>query len=238
MKERIITEIRQILQDNIDEKTLKSSGRFFKEGEKALVYGVGMKEVSKIGKEFYKQIQDNSKNEIFEICEELWRSKYFEEAVIACIFTESLNKKYEPSDFKIFEHWVKEYVNNWADCDTLCNHTVGTFVIMYPEYVNKLKDWASSPNRWVRRASAVSLIIPARKGMFLKDIFEISNILLLDKDDMVQKGYGWMLKVASETYQKEVFDYVMSKKEIMPRTALRYSIEKMPQELRVKAMEK
>jgi 3-methyladenine DNA glycosylase AlkD len=101
-----------------------------------------------------------------------------------------------------------------------------------------LKDWAKSPNRWVRRASAVSLIIPARKGMFLKDIFEIADILLLDKDDMVQKGYGWMLKATSETYQKEVFDYVMSKKEIMPRTALRYAIEKVPQELRVEAMKK
>jgi 3-methyladenine DNA glycosylase AlkD len=115
---------------------------------------------------------------------------------------------------------------------------------MYPEYVNELKNWAKSQNRWVKRASAVSLIISARKGMFLKDIFEIVDILLLDKDDMVQKGYGWMLKAASETYhksdtyQKEVFDYVMSKKAIMPRTALRYAIEKMLLELRVEAMKK
>ena len=244
MTEKVVTEIRQVLKECSDEKTLKSSSRFFKEGEEALVYGVGMKEIGKIGKEFYKQIQDNSKKEIFEICEELWKSKYLEEAVIACIFSESLHKKYEPSDFKIFEHWIKKYVNNWADCDTLCNHTVGIFVMMYPEYVNELKNWAKSSNRWVKRASAVSLIIPARKGMFLKDIFEIADILLLDKDDMVQKGYGWMLKAASETYrksdtyQKAVFDYVISKKAVMPRTALRYAIEKMPQELKIEAMKK
>ncbi len=244
MKEKTVTEIRQVLQDCVDEKTLQSSSRFFKKGEQALVYGVGMKEVGKIGKEFYKQIQDSTKQEIFNICEELWKSKYLEEAVIACIFSEALHKKYEPSDFEIFEHWIKEYVNNWADCDTLCNHTVGTFLMMYPEYVNELKNWAKSHSRWVKRASAVSLIIPARKGMFLEDIFEIADILLLDKDDMVQKGYGWMLKAASETYQKSdtyqkaVFDYVMSKKSVMPRTALRYAIEKMPQELRVEAMKK
>jgi 3-methyladenine DNA glycosylase AlkD len=74
--------------------------------------------------------------------------------------------------------------------------------------------------------------------MFLRDIFEIAGILLLDKDDMAQKGYGWMLKAASKAYQKEVFNYVVSKKAIMPRTALRYAIEKMPQELKAEAMRK
>jgi 3-methyladenine DNA glycosylase AlkD len=53
---------------------------------------------------------------------------------------------------------------------------------------------------------------------------------------MVQKGYGWMLKAASQAHQKEVFDYVISKKKTMPRTAFRYAIEKMPVELRAIAM--
>jgi len=60
----------------------------------------------------------------------------------------------------------------------------------------------------------------------------------LDGDDLVQKGYGWMLKAASEAHQEEVYDYVMKNKAKMPRTALRYSIEKMPDALRKKAMEK
>ena len=90
----------------------------------------------------------------------------------------------------------------------------------------------------MRRASAVSLIVPAKKGMFLQDVFEIADIMLLDKDDMVQKGYGWMLKVASHLHQKEVFDYVINKKSVMPRTSLRYAIEKMPEELKKKAMAK
>jgi len=82
------------------------------------------------------------------------------------------------------------------------------------------------------------LIIPARKGLFLDDVFEIADTLLLDTDDMVQKGYGWMLKVASNMHEKEVFDYVMKHKANMPRTALRYAIEKMPKELKAEAMKK
>jgi len=134
------------------------------------------------------------------------------------------------------ERWLKSYVSNWASCDTLCNHTIGTFLEMYPACVSELKKWAKSKNRWMKRASAVSLIIPARKGKFIKDIFEIADILLVDRDDLVQKGYGLMLKAASQSHQKQVFDYVIKNKEIMPRTALRYAIEKIPQELKKEAM--
>lgn len=234
----IIDNIRKSLIDKIDPKTLASSNRFFKEGEAAKVYGIKMSEISKIGKETFHQIKELPKEEIFSLCEKLWESGYLEESVVACIWAESLHQKYEAIDFKVFNHWVHNYLTNWADCDTLCNHTIGNFVMMYPEYINELKKWASSSNRWVKRASAVTLIIPARKGLFLNDIFEIADILLLDKDDLVQKGYGWMLKAASEAHQEQVFNYVMSKKAVMPRTALRYAIEKMPADLRAEAMKK
>jgi 3-methyladenine DNA glycosylase AlkD len=84
----------------------------------------------------------------------------------------------------------------------------------------------------------VSLIVPAKRGMFLPEIFEIADLMLIDGDDMVQKGYGWMLKEASRKHQAEVFDYVMKWKAKMPRTALRYAIEKMPVEMRRRAMER
>jgi len=127
-------------------------------------------------------------------------------------------------------------VNNWAVCDTLCNHTIGSFIEKYPEYIQDLKRWARADNRWLRRASSVTLILPARSGKYLKEIFEIAGILLLDGDDLVQKGYGWMLKEASKSHSAEVFDYVMKNKKVMPRTALRYAIEKMPVELKKQAM--
>ena len=236
MKDKVLQQIRLALQEKSDAKIAESSKRFFKEGEEAMVYGVKMAEVSKISKEIYKQIKDRSKPEVFEICEEMWKSKYLEEAIVACKLSEYMHKSYEPADFKVFEHWVKDYVSNWADCDTLCNHTIGLCIMMYPKYADELKHWARSSNRWLKRASAVTLIIPARKGMFLGVILEIAQILLLDQDDLVQKGYGWMLKVASQSYQKEVFDFVVSKKAIMPRTALRYAIEKLPIEMRAEAM--
>ncbi len=234
--ENIINDIRSQLIANSSEDIRLSGHRFFKEEIKS--YGVKSADVIKIGKTYFKQIESLQKKDIFKLCEELWKSGYMEESFIACNWSYYIHKKYEPNDFKVFEKWVSTYVNNWASCDTLCNHTVGEFVEMYPNYIEELKRWAKFDNRWMKRAAAVSLIIPARKGLFLNDIFDIANILLLDNDDLVQKGYGWMLKAASQSNQRAVFDYVISKKQIMPRTALRYAIEKMPKDLKDKAMEK
>ncbi len=234
--ENIIDKIRIELQNKSDEKTLASSQNFFK--EKIRFYGVKVPVITAISKEYFKLISTKAKSEILYLCESLWQSGYIEESFIACNWSYVIHKRYEPEDFQVFERWIEKYVNNWASCDTLCNHTIGEFIEMYPEYIVKLKDFARSENRWMRRAAAVSLIIPARKGKFIADIVEIADILLLDKDDLVQKGYGWMLKAASEANQQVIFDYVIRNKTYMPRTSLRYAIEKMPKELKERAMEK
>ncbi len=234
--QKIISEIRKELKANIDEKTKTSAQRFFKEDIQC--YGHKASVVTRISKECFQKIKGENKETIFAICEELFHSGYNEEAWIAAAWADNMHKDFQPGDFKIFERWLEEYIDNWAKCDTLCNHAVGTFIQMYPEYLPKLKKWTTSSNRWMRRAAAVTLILPARKGMFLTDVFEIADALLLDQDDLVQKGYGWMLKEASRRHEKEVFDYVMKNKTIMPRTALRYAIEKMPENLRKRAMQR
>ena len=232
----IVKKIRQELKENADENVKKSGQNFFK--EKVRLYGIRTAVVAKIGREHYKAIKEEDKAKILALCEELWRSGYMEESFIACNWSYFMRKGYEPKDLRVFEKWVNNYVTNWAACDTLCNHTIGAFLEMYPEYLRELKKWAGSKNRWMRRASAVALIIPARHGKFLKDVFEIADILLLDRDDLVQKGYGWMLKAASQAHPKNVFDYIMENKKVMPRTALRYAIEKLPKEMKIKAIAK
>jgi len=232
----IMLEIRKELVNNSDQKTLESSRNFFK--EEIISYGVKSATVIKISKDFFKSIKNKSKEEVFTYCDELWQSNNLEESFIACNWSYSVHKEYQPTDFEVFEKWIRTYVNNWASCDTFCNHTMGEFIEMYPEYLSRLKEMTKSDNRWMRRASAVSLIIPGKKGMFLKDVFEIADMLLTDQDDLVQKGYGWMLKVACQKHEQEVFEYIMQHKSIMPRTALRYAIEKMPSDMKKAAMER
>ncbi|MDO8567651.1 MAG: DNA alkylation repair protein [Dehalococcoidales bacterium] len=232
----MLSAIRRELAGQVDAKTRESSQSFFK--EKATFYGVKTAIVTKIARKYFREVRSLDKRDIFALCEELLRSDYTEEAFIAAEWAYWLNDRYEPGDFAVFESWLSRYINNWAKCDSLCNHAVGRFVERYPQYLANLKSWTRSENRWMRRAAAVTLIIPAKRGQFLNDIFEIADSLMQDRDDIVRKGYGWMLKEASRMHQTEVFDYVLRNNKIMPRTALRYAIEKMPEDLRRKAMAK
>lgn len=232
----IIINLRHELEAAADEKMKEFSQHYFK--EKIVTYGIKNVTVTQIGRKYLKLTKDLDKKEVFALCEELFKSDYIEEGFIAADWAYSRRKEFQPEDFPVFERWIDLYITNWAECDTLCNHTVGDFVKQYPQFIANLKQWARSKNRWVKRASAVTLILPAREGLFLPDIIEIADILLMDKDDMVQKGYGWMLKEASKKHLEEVFEYIMHNKKVMPRTALRYAIEKMPDELKQRAMER
>jgi 3-methyladenine DNA glycosylase AlkD len=233
---RIIEELRSDLVRYSDPEHRKTGERFFR--EEVRIYGVKGPVIHKLTASHFKNMPDHGKETVFGICEMLFESGMMEEAVIACLWSDKVQKQFMISDFDVFDRWVNRYVTNWAVCDTLCNHSVGNLIMKYPVLTGKLKEWARSVNRWVRRASAVSLIIPARRGMFLKEIFEIAEIVLTDGDDMVQKGYGWMLKEASKAHRTEVYDFVLRNRQTMPRTALRYAIEKMPGEMRTEAMKK
>lgn len=105
------------------------------------------------------------------------------------------------------------------------------FVEMFSEYIFRLKEWVESDNRWMRRGAEETLIILARKGLFLDEIKQIASMMMMG-DDMGQKGYGWMLKAASEAHRRDIFDFVIAHSSTMSRTAYRYVIEKMPKEMR------
>jgi 3-methyladenine DNA glycosylase AlkD len=232
----VIEQIRQDLKKQADPVLRESSKRFFK--EEILCYGMKTATVIAIAKKYWKEIKSRDRKEIFSLCEELYQSGYMEESFIVSEWAHALSGRYEKGDLVIFRHWIDSYITNWASCDGFCNHTMGDFIEQYPEYVGELKRWTQSENRWMRRAAAVSLIVPAKHGKFPNEAIEITDLLLTDSDDLVQKGYGWLLKEASRKHQKEVYDYVMKNKKAMPRTALRYAIELMPKDLKAEAMKK
>ncbi len=230
----ILKEIRQALKKQIDRNYKKGAEHFFK--EKIKVYGVRVPLARKISRNYFSLIKDRPTKEILQLAEELLKSGYSEEATIALDWSYRIRKRYQKTDFKFFERWLKKYVSNWGTCDDFCGHTLGYFISQFPDLVPLVKKWTQSKNRWLRRAAAVIFIPSVSKKKYLNHVFWVADKLLMDKDDLVQKGYGWALKVASNLYQKQVFDFIMKRKHKMPRTALRYAIEKMPLKMRKKAM--
>ena len=234
----IITEIRKEMKKHVDTEYRDGAIRFFNEPVEC--YGVRTPIVRSIAREFWSKMKNLDKQEVFQICEQLFSSNIQEETIIATQWIRKYTKDFKRSDFKTFERWINKYFNNWAKIDDFCTHPMHDLIEMYPELVPKVKEWTGSKNRWVRRAAAVSFITTHKSFYITKgnldDIFWVAKTLMMDTDDLVQKGYGWMLKAASHGNQKAVFDFVMKHKDQMPRTALRYAIEKMSDKLKKQAM--
>ena len=232
----IIEVLRKTLKAESGEAVRASLQRFFKGDNIVNLHGVKTADVKKIAKKHFAEVKHLPKEQVLDLCKILMQSGYLEEFTIACVWVRHTHKDLKPKDWTTIDRWVDSYITNWATCDVFCGGTVGTFLEMYPHYVKKLQTWAKSKNLWKRRAAAVSLVVPARKGLFHKEVFELAEILLLDSEDMVQKGYGWMLKEAGNFDEQAVFHFVLKHKAVMPRTALRYAIEKMPKNLKEQAM--
>jgi len=203
---------------------------FFKEPIKA--YGVRYPVLRKIAKDFFPENLDGC--DLEELCEELWQSGLHEESVVAVMWS----KQGKIATVSLMKRWLDKYASNWAQVDDICLNVLCPLLEKDASLLPEIKSWAKSKNLWTRRASAVSFVYPCRRGLYVKDIFEVSEQLLPDKEDLIQKAYGWALREAGKKHQKEVFQFVMKYKNKMPRTALRYAIELMPKELKKRAMEK
>lgn len=233
--EEIRSELERLADPGVRKKSIVWEKQCY---ESPQLYGLPTPLVRKVSSRFYQQVKKFSKREILGFCEELLESGTSEERIIAFDWAFRVKKDYEHSDFRVFAVWLKKYVRGWGGCDDLCTHTFGAFLFQFPEFISDVKEWAGSKNRWLRRGCAVVMIYSVRRKKRLKNVFEMADLLLTDSDVMVQKGYGWMLKEASNHYPQEVFDYVIKHRLEMPRTALRYAIEKLPSRMKTEAMKK
>jgi 3-methyladenine DNA glycosylase AlkD len=232
----ILHRLRADLRSAADPTHRTGSRAFFKEAINPL--GVRVKDLNAIIARHWRQVRGLSGPELIALCDELWDSGVFEEPVVASKWCARALPRLGPEAFLVFERWLATRVDNWAHCDVLCTKCLGELFARHPEMLDRGEPWLHSPNRWLRRGAAVSLVPPARRGLFLPQVFRVAVALLMDEDDLVRKGYGWMLKEASKPWPQEVFSFVLAQRLRMPRVALRYAIEHMSQDWRAQAMAK
>lgn len=194
--------------------------------------------VRKVARESYRAVNSLPKGELFDLCQALLDSGDWAKEVVAFEWAFRSRRNYTTDDFPRFESWLDRYVDGWASCDDFCTHAFGHLVYQFPEHIPTVKSWTQSQDQWFRRGAAVVMIYANRRGQSFAESFEIADLLLMDGEDLVQKGYGWMLKEISKLDPQPVFDFVMARKERMPRTALRYAIEKLDPDLRKQAMQR
>jgi 3-methyladenine DNA glycosylase AlkD len=115
---------------------------------------------------------------------------------------------------------------------------LGPMLVVDPARAKRPLHWARSPSRWRRRAAAVSLIHGIRKGMFQAEAIAVTERLLEDRDDMVQKGLGWLLREWAKYHPDEAVPVLMSIRSRAPRLVLRTGCEKLTPDLRQRVLAK
>ena len=157
---------------------------------------------------------------------ELLQSEWHEVRLCALIImVEKSKKKDEALRKELFNLYLSQTkrINNWDLVDLSCRFIIGEYLLDKSRDI--LYQLAQSPLLWDNRIAIVSTYAFIRKGQ-LEDTYALSDLMMQHPHDLMHKAIGWMLREAGKRNPERLYDYVMSHRADMPRTMLRYAIEK------------
>ena len=220
---------RRALAAKADPVRARGAERYFKHTIKS--YGVASPDVRALAAELFGRVKgDWTYAEAVELCDILFVDDELEAKAIGGLILSRFKKAYPPAFFAKVKAWLAaDRLDNWASVDVFCTDAMAAFLERYPAYVERIKSWAGHPNRWVKRASLVSFISHARKGRFLDEVYAISASAFPVDDDLVEKANGWLLREAGKTDAPRLEAFLLKHGPAIPRTTLRYAIERFPE---------
>ena len=235
----MIKKVKDLLQKKSNKEYIKKCQRFFKTGkgqygEGDVFIGVRNPEIRSIVKETWKEIN-------LEEIDVFIKSDIHEERLFSVL---SLVEKYQKTKIKseklkYINFYLKntKRINNWDLVDLSAYKILGNGI--YNKFLNKkiLYELSNSENLWEKRISIISTKFFINNYKFL-DTLKICEILINDKHDLIHKATGWMLREVGKKNQRLLLDFLDKFYDKMPRTMLRYSIEKLEEKLRIYYLKK
>ena len=202
----------------------KSNEWFFKTNKGEYGYGdiflgVRMPDIRKVAKKFSPKITLKELTELIQ-------SPIHEVRLCALII---LVNQYKKGNFsKIFEYYIRQinFINNWDLVDSSAPYIIGDYLYNNPNERSILFEFVHSENLWVRRISIVSTFTLIKNNQF-NETLQIAKILLNDKHDLIHKAVGWMLREVYKRDQDLIRTFLKQNYAQLPRTTLRYAIERM-----------
>ncbi len=138
-------------------------------------------------------------------------------------------QSFTPRLLPVWKRWLaRNHSANWATTDAICGSLIGPLLVRYPELAEPVRGWSRDRNMWVRRASAVALIPSVRRGAALDIAYDVARTLHGDTEDLIQKAVGWLLREAGKTDAARLERYLRKNGPSVPRTTVRYAIERFP----------
>lgn len=147
-------------------------------------------------------------------------------------------RDFTPSLLPVWKRWLADgHSANWATTDAICGSLIGPLIVQSPNLADLMRRWSRHRSMWVRRASAVSLIPSVRKGLSLDVAYAVARTLHADQEDLIQKATGWLLREAGKANPSRLERYLRQNGAAIPRTTLRYAIERWPERKRRQMLE-
>jgi len=168
---------------------------------------------------------------LLQVADRLFRGKINGEKTVAVLLLENITDKFGGEEFRLLESWLPR-ISNWSDHDALVHYLIAPMMVAKPARASRIFRWAKSRNRWFRRAARVALIQGTRRKMFFSKIIRLSGTLGSDKDDIVQKGLGWLLRETAKADARRAVPYLMRVRTRAPRPVLRTACETLPRATR------
>lgn len=232
MHENMLQDIRKELKSQANPERAKLSLRYFKTGkgeygEGDVFLGLTVPQLRTIAKKY----KDMSLKDTVG----LLKSKIHEERMIALfLLIDDYKKGDEKQRKKIFDTYIKntKYINNWDLIDISAGYIVGAHLANRSKDV--LYEFARSKNLWKKRIAIMATFYDIMRGK-CGDTLAIAEILLYDEHDLIQKAVGWMLREVGKRCSPDAEEaFLKEHYHSMPRTMLRYAIEKFPEKKRQK----
>jgi 3-methyladenine DNA glycosylase AlkD len=146
-------------------------------------------------------------------------------------------RDFTPTLLRVWKRWLAHnHSANWATTDAICGLLLGPLLVANPRLATLMPEWCRHRNMWVRRASAVALIPSVRHGAALDTGYEVARRLHADHEDLIQKAVGWMLREAGKADTARLERYLRANGKTIPRTTVRYAIERFPPATRRKLL--
>jgi 3-methyladenine DNA glycosylase AlkD len=231
----IADHLRQVLINGASAPHTEEVQRFFKEEIKSR--GWYTDEIRKLAKRLSRTIANGEGVDyLFAVADDLFNGDVLEEKVLAVFLLQERVSELNEKHFRQLVRWLPR-VSSWADHDGLASFLLGPMMVREPKRVAWALKWTRSRDRWHRRAAAVSLIRGVRERKFAREAKFVTSALLTDKDDMVQKGLGWLLREQAKYDRERAMPLLRSIRKKAPRLVLRTACETLPENLRVEILD-
>ncbi len=204
--------------------------RYFRGDQQLRFYNIGAKPMRAYVRSFYKAHRHHwSVEDAMKLADDLITDPYLETKSVGIEIVARFRRSFRPKLLSRWKRWLSQnHSANWATTDAVCGLLIGPLLVEYPTIAGRLRSWSRDRNMWVRRASIVGLIPLLRRGIALDIAYEIAQTLHKDTEDLIQKAVGWALREAGKADARRLEQYLRSAGPSIPRTTVRYAIERFP----------